>query len=311
MGVAVAWFLVACGSPAAPVEPPRAEPPPEPATEMAREQLFFAGEGADPTLLAIVLQRVRDGAGASIEAKAFLVWDGAWHAPFWERVAVPVWPGTGVDAAIAAWGEARGGRSLRVEWVDGDRGLHVRLRAPDGGIAIDAPTLTDAGVGRDPHGAVAWRTGPATIDVNGAVRSGLVVVESLVAPAEATPSFGTFEMWVTAPSSGVLALERRTLLSTNDPGEVLRATASGATIEPAFPLQVTEVRPDAASGFALPSAWQHGEQGPAYARIDGEIGRGVGPRGQPAAYDVAFARQIGGPGAALVFHLQDTPQDAR
>ena len=287
-----ASLIAACASP---VPPPAVvvPPPAEPATGMAREQLLFASGGADPTLLAIVFQRVRDGAGASIEAKAFLVWDGVWRPPFWERVAVPRWPGIGLDPALAAWEDARGGKALRVAWTDGDQGLHVALRAPEFGVAIDAPALTDAGTGADPHGAVAWRTGPAEVTVNGAVRTGLVVVEALAGGAKATPSFGKFEMWLATPGPGELVLGRRTL-SADSPGEAVRVTAAGAAIDAGFPVAVAGTRPDAKTGFGLPSGWQLGDHGPSYARIDGEIGRGRGPDGQPAAYDVAFARQVDG-----------------
>jgi len=268
---------------------------------MARQQLFFVGFHGDP-LLVVVLQRQSGGPTTELEAKAFLVWDGTWRPPFWERVEVDAWPDD-LHAAVDAWQHARTGQALRLEWEAEGEGLRVALRSPSTSVEVEAPVLDDAGTGLDPHGPVAWRSGRGVLRINDAERVGTVVVEDLIGDADPRPWFGAFEMWLLSPEQGTLVLGRRHL-STEEPGASLRVPWNGAiAVGEPFPVQVLDDRPDPSTGFSLPDRWALAD-GLVLFRVVGQTTRGRAPDDSPAVYDISQAA-ADGPARALVFHLQD------
>lgn len=251
---------------------------------MARHQVFFAGRGAHSALLALIVQRVRGPDGIELEAKAVLAWDGAWRTPFWERVPLQRWPGTSLEGALGAWEAAHRGRPLRLE-VERGAGLSIGLRTPEGGLELEIPTLLDAGSGSGPHGALTWRSGAASLEVNGARVRGTAVVEEL-SGGDPSPDFDGFELWWLAEAEGM-----RLGRVHGGSGTALRV---GGGVEP-LSVVAGERVVDAPSGHALPRTWI--VDGRAYRWVGGELGRGEGG----AVSDLGVAVAEGG--EALVFHL--------
>lgn len=275
---------------------------------MAREQLFFVGsDNGQPVLLALILQWQPDKAGAIIEAKSFLVWRGELRAPFYERKQLTRWPGSTLGPAARAWADA-GGRSrrVRVGWSDNANGFRFSLRRPAGALILDARQLRSAGTGKDPHGDLAWRSGPATLRVNGRDVAGVAIVERLASVRTPWPHFGRFEMWLTQDGMGQAVLGRCRFESAKGPcvGKALVAGPNSAKTRVLI-IRETSRRTDSVSGFALPTVWHivAPDLGK-WTRAGGKISRGETPDGGPAAYDIGVARNKAG--AALVFHIQDT-----
>ena len=261
----------------------RSEDRPRP--PIARDQLFFVGDGGS-VLLALIVQRVpirhRD---ASIEAKSFLVWDGRFETPFYTAWEVEdYWPATIEDVTYVSPSDLR----IRVQ----NQPFCLIVRRPAGALELSAPTVTDAGTGDDPHGEVAWTAGRGTLNVNGKVVDGTVLIERLSRPTTAWPRFGKFEMWLLAPPEGGLVLGRT--------GSAVVIPRHGPPRHIPFAPVAEVTRADPDSGFRLPIRWNVG--GKELDRVTGSVGRGTSPGGGPAVYDISFAR---GEGAALVFHLED------
>jgi hypothetical protein len=271
---------------------------------MARDQLFFVGQTPEPLLLALVFQRHQRTSGATLEAKAFTAFRGAWVTPFWERVELDAWPGDGLDDALARWQQARTSKDLRLSWSDDEAGLDVMVRSRTTAIQLVAGSLPAVAVGEGPHGPLAWRAGPAIARVDGRKIQGLLVAERLTEGRVPDPIFGRFEMWLVATRGGGLLLGRKTL-SAHDSGEALLVAPNGsATVVPFDPTPL-EHRTDPDTGFALPTRWRLGAT--ELARQDGEAGRGRRPDGGPAIYDVCHALSESGGTSALIVHLQDQP----
>ena len=271
-----------------------------PASPMARDQLFFVGQDPDPLLLALVFQRHHRAPGASLEAKAFTAWRGAWVTPFWERVELDLWPGDDLDAALAGWQRARTGQALRLSWSDDEAGLEVKLRGRSSAIELSAASLPDVATGEGPHGPLAWRAGPGLARVDGREIRGVIVAERLTEAKTPDPVFGRYEMWLLSPGDGDLVLGRRTL---GAPGRALRVSPRGSARLEAFDPEPLENRLDPTTGFELPVRWRLGDL--ELIRRDGEEGRGHRPDGGPAVYDASFADQPEGGASALILHLQD------
>ena len=262
-------------------------PPP-----IARDQVFFVGEGPSPVLLALVFQRAPNGAGTtSVEVKSFLVWEGRFETPFYAQRDVPTWPGSDLTSAATSDGDLR----LSVT----EQPLRIEARRPSGALILEAPALTPAGSGDDPHGQVTWTSGRGTLRVNGRTVHGTVLWERLTRPRPAWPRFGQFEMWLATEPNGGLVLGRHHV---GEPGVAVHVPRSGPPRIEAFGPEVARAVPDAETSFPLPLGWRNG---PSHLeRIAGALGRGQAPGGGPAVYDVAFARGEGV--AALVFHLVDS-----
>jgi hypothetical protein len=131
------------------------------------------------------------------------------------------------------------------------------------------------------------------------VRDGVAIVERLVGPTVANPTFGSFEMWVIGAEGGRLELGRSALPG---PGQALAVAPDGAAGLVPFRAEPTETRSQ--EGFELPTAWRVDGIG-SFARVAGEASRGRTADGGPALYDLSHAREEGGRAHALVFHLAD------
>ena len=97
--------------------------------QMARDQVFFVGKDPHPALVALIFQRTEAPLPA-VEAKLFVGWKGELRPTFWERVELPVWPGAGLEDALDAWRAVRGGRALRVQWLDGQERFEITVQTP-------------------------------------------------------------------------------------------------------------------------------------------------------------------------------------
>jgi hypothetical protein len=276
-------------------------------SDMAREQLFFVSEQPDELLVALVLQRHRQPPGVVIEAKAFVAWQGRWRTPFWERVEADRWPGRRPGKAIELWQEHRGGEALRLSWEEqGDR-LEVGVRSRSAALEFEASGLAELGEGRDPHGPVAWRGGPAVARIDGKEVAGLLVVEELKRAEQPWPTFGVFEMCLVRAMGGTLLLGRQQPGGLD--GQMLVLSGADDVDVDVFRVQPLDSRVDPETGFGLPSRWRLGTS-THLERQGGQAGRGSRPDGGPAIYDVSYARGVEIPVEALIFHLQDGPSSA-
>ena len=301
-------LVLGCRAPAPPPtspEPSAASTPSAPSA-LLRRQLFFSGRDDEgPVLAALVLQWQTRPVGAVIEAKGFVVARGALRAPFYERTALPSWPGEDVPGVLEAWRAARSGDPARIAWVEEGSSLDASVRGASGAVSLGFEALAPAGQGTGPHGPLSWRAGRATLSLDGAEVQGVGVVEQLRGHT-ATPSFGRFEMWLLAPSANALVLGRRTL-GGSSPGQALRVDRLGRASTGPFDVEVSGQRLHQATGFELPTAWRLPSEGDLMLSrsSEGEPVTGVGGSGGPAIYDIGLATSERGPDTALVFHLQD------
>ncbi len=271
---------------------------------MARDQLFFTAQLPEPVLLALIVQRTRapQGSGALLEVKAFLVARDRLQSLFWEQVALDAWPGADLQTVLTAWQQQRRGPGLRLTFAVADPTLQLSVRQPSGGFALETMNLQDFSTIADPHGATRVRAGTGSLEVNGKRWQGPVLAEQLAAGSQAWPQFGQFEMWLAAAADGALWLGRTDLRAGTGQAVVL-APGQPPRVQ-RFTPQVTQTRPDAPSGFALPQAWRVTLEKPSdLQRRDGQPSRGTAPSGGPAVYDISVASGQGT--TALVFHLQD------
>ena len=287
-----------------PSQPPHHTPPL--AAEMARDQIFFAAQSPEPLLLALIVQRTRepDRPGAVLEAKALVAARNRLQSLFWERISLDSWPGEQLQDALQAWQSQRSGRGLRLSFQATTSHLSVAVRQPEGGFELEVPSLTEAGTTQDPHGLTRLRSGAATLTVNGQTWQGVVLAEALEPGSRAWPNYGQFEMWLATTARGGLWLGRCDLSAAAACGEAIHAKAGQPLVKQPFSTHIAASRQDAASGFALPTAWSVDLGGPlGLERQDGQLGRGKAPAGGSALYDLSVA--TGGGALALVFHLQD------
>ncbi len=243
--------------------------------------------------------------GAAVEAKGFVVTDGALRSPFYERVLLDAWPGDGVSEAVDAWASSREGEPLRLRWQDDGATLEASVRSRSASLELVLDRLMPAGEGVGPHGPLSWRSGRATLRLDGRAVSGVGVVERLRGDV-ATPSFGRFEMWLLRTADGSLVLGR-SMLDADALGTALRVDRLAQAGVGPFAVEVTTHRRHEPSGFDLPVSWRlPADGGVVVSRVrpgDPAVGRSAS--GGVAVYDVGLAASQDGRSTALVFHLQD------
>jgi len=286
---------------------PKKKPPP-----LARNQLFFVGwppNATAPMLVALTIQREPLESGrALLEAKAFMSRQGRWQSPFYQQVELDQWPGPGLTEALEAYQGS--GAALRLTLEDPGDVVSLSMRSKSSRLQLESEGLSavsaDSDTATDPHGSLSWRAGLARLLAAGESVSGLLLVEQLDKPQVRLPGFGRYEMWLLAPTDGSLVLGRCKL---GTPGQAVRVSPSGEAQQERFTVYVLTSREDTKSDYALPSVWRisYGNSVLELQRRDGSLGRGRGPKGQPAVYDISLATQTEGKASALVFHLQDQP----
>ena len=163
------------------------------------------------------------------------------------------------------------------------------------GMTIQAPSLTNAGQGRDSHGVVSWHSSAATLSRNGRISTGQLVVERLRGTVD--EPMGQCETWLFQPGRGGLVLGRQWYGEPTH-GEALQMPPDGR----AGPTNFTSTIVSTDEKTGIPIEWRLG-RGVEMGQLTLE--RGAVTADDTPPYDVTLAGQNGGDGLALVFHSLD------
>ena len=162
--------------------------------ELIRDQLFFVGEEPEKILTAWVFRWRHMPAVAELDAWAFTGHQGEVETFQVGRILVI---GDEQDAGGQNW------EIMGIEWLQ--EGSRLMVSIP--GMTIQAPSLTNAGQGRDSHGVVSWHSSAATLSRNGRISTGQLVVERLRGTVD--EPMGQCETWLFQPGRGGLVLGRQ------------------------------------------------------------------------------------------------------